>query len=281
MIYDGSVQDTTNVCSNEYITINSCNIQRNARKPYTVIREHGRVDYHILYLAAGECVCLYHGAQIVMKKGDFVLYPPSVKQQYSFAEGCAATTLWVHFSGYGIKSMLQRLRLFGGVSHAASEKDVETCFENMIYHHSVCTDQGQIAAEGDLMRLLSLLSEEDGAQQAVLHSSAVEGMLAYIHANWQRTVAVADVAKKVCLSESRTAHLFRAAIGKGIHQYVMELRIATAKELLQSTDMSICEIGEMVGFQDALYFSRAFKAATQLSPRAFREAVRQKDGVES
>ena len=271
MIYDGSVRDTTNYCSNEYITINSCNIQRSRGRAYTVVRELGRVDYHILYIAEGECVCLYEGEETIMTRGNFVLYPPSVRQRYSFAEGRQVKSLWVHFSGRGIKEILDKLGLYGGVYRTLSEAEVESCFERMIYDRSVGTNKSLVSAEGELMKLLSLLSREDGEQNVASYGCAVAEMLKYIHSNWQKPISVADVAGRACLSESRTSHLFKEAMGKGIHGYVTGLRIATAKELLISTDMSVSEIGEMVGFHDPLYFSRAFKTEVGVAPRVYRD----------
>ena len=274
MIYDGALRDTTNFCSNEYITINSCNTQRSRGRAYTVVREHGRVDYHILYIVEGECVCAYDGIKTAITKGDFVIYLPGDRQFYSFSEDKSTRTLWVHFSGYGVNDILNRLGLSGGIYRTCSENDVESCFEKMILYYSINNNQSRVAAEGELIKLLSLLSRDNEDQTTAKYSSAVVKMLKYIHSNWQKSITVADVAKKICLSESRAAHLFKAAVGKGIHQYIMSLRISTAKELLLSTDMSVSEIGKMVGFQDALYFSRAFKAEVSASPKAFREANR-------
>ena len=109
MIYDGSIRDTTNFHSDEYLTINSCNIQKSGGRSYTVIREYGRVDYHILYIAEGECTCLYEGNETVLTKAMFVVYPPGKKQRYSYAEGIAATSLWIHFSGIGVNKLLEKL----------------------------------------------------------------------------------------------------------------------------------------------------------------------------
>ena len=269
MIYDGSVRDTTNFSSAAYLAINSCNIQQSGGRAYTVVRHAGRVDYHILYVVRGECTCLYDGKIAALGKGQLVLYPPNVKQWYSFAEGNATTTCWVHFSGYGVKELLGKLGLGGGVWQAPYASETESAFEKMIYNHLTGTKKGDVAAEGELLKLLSSLSVECGEQRAA-YSATVKKMLSYIHANWQKSMTVADVAAHVCLSESRTAHLFAQAIGKGIHQYVNDLRISSARELLLSTDLSVGEIGEMVGFRDALYFSRAFKERTGTSPRAFR-----------
>lgn len=273
MIYDGAVRDKTNFCSNEYITVNSCNIQKSGGKPYTVIRERGRVDYHILYIAEGECLCLYDGKEEVMTKGCFVIYPPSVKQRYSFVEGKYVKSLWIHFSGYGVREIFDKLGLRGGIFRALNESKVENSFERIIFDHSVSTAQSRISAEGELIKLLSLLSGEKEKKNTGASSGPAIKMLEYIHSNWQNPITVADIAKKICLSESRTAHLFKSAVGKGIHQYVKDLRISSAKELLSGSDLSIAEIGRMVGFQDQLYFSRAFKSEVHLSPREFRNSL--------
>ncbi|MBQ9806002.1 MAG: helix-turn-helix domain-containing protein [Clostridia bacterium] len=272
MIYDGSIRDTTNFCSDEYLTINSCNIQKSEGRSYTVIREHGRVDYHILYIAEGSCACLYEGTEAILTKGMFVVYPPGKKQRYSYAKGIPGTSFWIHFSGAGAKRLLETLGICGGIFRSPFEKDIKSCFEKMIYHHSLNTKRSLVAAQGELIGLFSLLAKENGEQHDAAYSEAVAMILKFIHSNWQKQISVADVAQRICLSESRTAHLFKEAIGKAIHQYITDLRISTAKELLTSTSLGISEISEMVGFQDALYFSRAFKAQTSLSPKAFRAA---------
>ena len=271
MIYDGSIQDTTNYCSNEYITVNSCNVWHSRGRAYTVIREHGRVDYHILYVLEGECSCLYGDEAYSLTKGNFVIYMPGEKQLYSFSSDKHTVTLWVHFSGWAVKEILNKLGLGGGIYRTLAEEEVETCFEKMIYHYSLGTNKSLVLAEGGLVELLSLLSREDGEENLTAYSDTVAKMLKYIHSNWQKVITVSDIAKRLSLSESRTAHIFKEAVGKGIHQYIMSIRMSAARELLVSTDMSVSAIGEMVGFHDALYFSRAFKSETGMSPRNFRE----------
>ena len=97
-------------------------------------------------------------------------------------------------------------------------------------------------------------------------------MVEYVNLNWQKNISVAKVAEAVNLSESRAAHLFKSALGKGIHQYAAELKISGAKELLINTDMSVSEISRMVGYADPLYFSRTFNKEVGCSPKKFRIA---------
>ncbi len=272
MIYNGALRDTTNFTSDQYLEINSCNVQHSRGRSYIVIRDEGRVDYHILYVAAGECLCLYEGKEHLMKKGNFVIYPPHVKQRYSFMEKNKATTMWLHFSGRGVLELFAELGLCGGVFYTAQGEMAETAFIKMINHHSLGTPKHRVAARGSLVSLLAALAAEGESAQAE-PSDTVFRMLEYVHLNWQKPLSLADIAGRVNLSESRVSHLFKDATGKSVHRYIADLRIAAAKEFLSSTGFSIARIGEMVGFEDPLYFSRVFRAAVGVSPTDYR-AVR-------
>ena len=271
MIYNGALEDKTNFISSKYLEINSCNIQYSMKKPYTVIREQGRVDYHLLYVAEGECLCLYEGEEFLIKKGEGVIYPPQVMQKYTFREGVDVTTMWVHFSGIGVSELLLELGLCGGVFRAPVHKETEHYFKKMIYSSSVKNAKHRVAATAEIVNLLASLAETGEGANSCSYPDSVTKMLEYVNSSWQKGLTVTELAAAVHLSESRAAHLFKEAVGKSIHSYVSDLRISAAKELLLSTELSVKEVGEIVGIDDPLYFSRAFKLSVGLSPKVFRE----------
>ena len=55
-------------------------------------------------------------------------------------------------------------------------------------------------------------------------------------------------------------------------QYVTELRIGKARELLKTTDMSLSEISEAVGFNDYFYFIKKFKKETGVTPGKYADS---------
>lgn len=63
--------------------------------------------------------------------------------------------------------------------------------------------------------------------------------------------------------------LFRQQVGKTIFQYLGEVRIAHARELLAASSMRVSQISEKVGFADESYFSKVFKRHTGVSPSNF------------
>ena len=66
--------------------------------------------------------------------------------------------------------------------------------------------------------------------------------------------------------------LLKKETGTTLPQYLNELRINHAKELLLTTNMGINEIGEACGYQDYFYFIKKFKKSTGKTPTAFRQA---------
>ncbi|MDR0395699.1 MAG: helix-turn-helix domain-containing protein [Oscillospiraceae bacterium] len=67
---------------------------------------------------------------------------------------------------------------------------------------------------------------------------------------------------------------FRRLYGTSPKQYLLNTRVRIAKDLLATTDMFITNVAKEAGFSSLYYFSKAFKGATGISPRAYRDSVK-------
>lgn len=85
---------------------------------------------------------------------------------------------------------------------------------------------------------------------------------------------VADLAAGVNLSPSRFAYLFRRETGTSPARFVRVRRLDRARELLETTFLSVKEVMVSVGFNDASHFTREFRRQHGLGPRAWRLARR-------
>jgi AraC-like DNA-binding protein len=74
------------------------------------------------------------------------------------------------------------------------------------------------------------------------------------------------------MSVSNFIRRFRAHTGLPPQQYITKFRMAHARELIATSQMSITDIARIVGYDNPLYFSRMFKKETGVSPRAYRQA---------
>ncbi len=80
------------------------------------------------------------------------------------------------------------------------------------------------------------------------------------------------IADHAGLSRTYLSSYFKNATGMNVSDYVMELRIEKAKDLLRSSRMKAQEIAASVGYQDANYFSALFKKKVGATPSDFRDA---------
>lgn len=78
------------------------------------------------------------------------------------------------------------------------------------------------------------------------------------------------VASMLLISPAYLSRSFKRITGETLTQYMTKLRVENAKALLESTDLSIGQIGEEVGYRDAFYFSKQFKRHYSIAPSEYR-----------
>lgn len=96
----------------------------------------------------------------------------------------------------------------------------------------------------------------------------------YIQENYQKDLSLDEVSRKMDLSPYYFSKLFKEETGSNFVEYVTNLRIGKAKELLGKEGMSMKEICASVGYSDPNYFSRIFKKNTGVTPTEYRESGR-------
>ena len=111
----------------------------------------------------------------------------------------------------------------------------------------------------------------------LLHIVPLQQMAANNYCDPNFSISV--IAEAYHVSPSHMSTLFKKEMGVGFAEYIWNLRLQRAKELLLSTDMPIDEISTMVGYCTPNSFRRKFKQETGITPSQFRET--QKDSAQS
>lgn len=102
-------------------------------------------------------------------------------------------------------------------------------------------------------------------------SKSIIGMsLEYIKNNFHKDISLDDVSKVVNISPYYFSRIFKEGTGKNFVEYLTEIRIEKAKELLETTEYSMKEICTMCGYSDPNYFSRSFKKNVGVTPTEFK-----------
>lgn len=98
----------------------------------------------------------------------------------------------------------------------------------------------------------------------------------WLQDNYYRDIAMTQLAEKFGMSTRTLNRRFKAALGISPLDFLQEVRINIAKDLLKTSNLSINEIVDKVGYQDTGFFTQLFKKHLATTPIAYRETVRAK-----
>lgn len=125
-----------------------------------------------------------------------------------------------------------------------------------------------VAAAGAAWNLLASLAT-DRSPNSPRHD-AIEAVAEQLRGDVTTRASVADLARAVGLSPSHFAALFSQRMGVPVGRYQSQLRMAQARELLDTTDLSVAQVAARVGYDDPFYFSRHFRATNGTTPVRYR-----------
>ena len=89
----------------------------------------------------------------------------------------------------------------------------------------------------------------------------------FIHNHYQEKLTLADIARELNISAGHLSITFKKFTGTTVSDYIAEIKIQKAKELIDTHKYLMYEISDMLGFDNPYYFSKVFKKVTGISPR--------------
>jgi AraC-like DNA-binding protein len=133
-----------------------------------------------------------------------------------------------------------------------------------------------LETEARLRRLAAHLpgAQEAHAAEPTLTHSQAECMAAYLTDHFAETLLVETVAAAAGLHPNYAMTVFRKAYGMTIGEYLTQVRIAYAQQLLVTTDQKVLNIALQAGFGSSSQFYVAFKRLCGQSPHEFRASLR-------
>lgn len=135
----------------------------------------------------------------------------------------------------------------------------------------------EFAVRERLSRLILLLfqncpaAEKKPSGKSLLAGQRIKAMLQYIQAHYGEELSLTKIAQSAAVSENECLRCFRDMTGTTPIQYLRQVRIQQAAELLATTDRKISDIGAACGFQEMSYFARTFRELKGCTPGEFRK----------
>lgn len=106
--------------------------------------------------------------------------------------------------------------------------------------------------------------------------TALERTRAYIESHYNESLTIEQLARMAEISPKYYVDLFKKTYGISAIDYVTEVRVNCAKQLMMQSDARLRDIAHRVGYSDEFYFSRKFKQAVGVSPTVYTKNRRRK-----
>lgn len=120
--------------------------------------------------------------------------------------------------------------------------------------------------------LASIRQGNSRTQQEGDIQSCFNQMVAYIDGHFEQKLYLKDLSAQFYINQVYCCQLFKKNLGKTFSEYMSELRIRKARELLKQTDMTIEEVAIEAGYVDYYYFNKVFKKHCGMTPTKFRKS---------
>ena len=277
--------------------------------PFFIIRmdqcnqtPHRHEFVQIVYISRGKLKHVLNHNEFEVYRGDIFVIPPYVPHYYIDDSGEKFELIEFEFvpefvnekfsEDYRGKSFMDfaylepflvvenevkpRLNLTGSL-----QIEVENILSEIIREYETRDSDFQLLIKALLQKLLVIVGREfrknvDESESRNLferHRDAIFKAIDYINKNYTKEITLEDAARVSLLSQSYFSYLFKQMTQKTFIEYVNDLRISRAIDLLKSKyDMKIVDICYESGFNNVNHFNRIFRQSTGVTPTAYRKS---------
>ncbi len=245
------------------------------------VRDH----YLIHFVVSGKGKVVVHNHQYNVGAGQcFALFPHQITYYEADADD-PWQYFWLGFEGEWCPELMgdagfSDACIAANIPHA---QEVFAVLEHLAEH--IRDKEFFLLLRGHLHTIFYYLKHRDRAVEPVLYEAVgdqegnpyVRILLAIIHTSFSERLSVQELANRLGLNRCYMTELFRKHTGQSIKAYLHEYRLQWSLIRLQSPSLPVKTVAFECGFDDPLYFSRAFRARFGVSPQQYR----QREGVKA
>lgn len=252
------------------ITIETIGITHSDPK-YFISRKHN--DYYIFeYVISGKGHVVNNGNHFEVNAGDVYILEEGSQHRYWADEKEPYEKIFINVYGKILGDILKAYSLSGVTvfPNSGCEQYFDMLLQtakNNSFSDAICYEVACI-----LFRIINKLAERRTAK--AVHSSLAKNVKQMLDGYVYSNISIEAIANELNVSKVHIINKFTEAYGVTPYKYYQERKMESAKYLLGTTTMRICEISDSLGYSDEHYFSNVFKEKTGYSPNAYRKAVK-------
>lgn len=243
--------------------------------------------YEIYYLQSGTRKIFLDDSIYILDKGDMVFIPMNTIHKTSYVNDKVHERIAIIFNDKAVPdiksptSQVSFKKIFYSepVIHIATvHRDyIEGLLNRMLSEYEQHDDYSDINIKNCLQELIIFLirykqhKNSEHIQNIGMTDTLMQEAARYIRTNFMEDLSLEAVAAHVNISPTYFSKKFKFSTGFGYKEYLTNVRIREASNMLLETNESINEIALRCGFNDSDYFGNAFKKTKGISPLKYRK----------
>lgn len=242
---------------NGYFTdklLHYCNI---STKSCTRINSNIISFYDFTFVLEGTMIYIINGERYILKKNDGIFLPPGTLRER------IETHEYVKYISFNF-SMIDEQKLdFDIFMPKCISENIRKLIG--IYPYSHLSDIPRSQEKCANMLNYILLELTDYSEMSSNNTHIIK-LINYINLNIHHNITLADLSSHTNLSREYICYLFKKEMNQTVTDYINNIRLNMAKELIITNEMPLSDISAFVGFENYNYFSRLFKRKFGTTP---------------
>lgn len=231
--------------------------------------EHRHEFYEFEYVSEGEGEYILNGQSFNLKKGDLVFVTPMDLHSYNKGNE-KFRTITVKFIPERLCHLLRDITKFEAFIMPCDE-ELKNAFI-IIKNERTSENYTDFAIKNALERILVLILRTKGTVLMPDKELDFGQIIGYINKNFRNTLTLEKVSEKCGYSNAHFCRQFKKTTGKTFVEYLNDIRVIHAKNLLVTTNMSITDISYDCGFGSVRNLNREFLKRCGCPPNEFRKS---------
>jgi AraC-like DNA-binding protein len=245
-----------------------------AKQPHISSREN-LLSYLFFIVIKGSGTLMYDNDEYSLSEGDCV-FIDCRKLYYHCSSENLWTLRWVHFYGPSMHNIYEKYLQRGGLPCFPSTDCPK--YEDILQEiFSIASSDSYVKDMEINTKLSALLTHlmleswhPDNRKENISGKRNLKEIKEYIESHFSEKITLDNLAAQFYINKFYLSRLFKEQFGISVNNYLLQLRTTRAKQLLRFSDLSIEQIGQRCGMDDANYFSRMFKKIEGSTPGEYR-----------
>ena len=168
----------------------------------------------------------------------------------------------------------QRAHFFSIINSILIDFHYQNIGFSIIFHFHKITPLYSSREISNILNLFTILAKYIVTQHLIGRKGdlLIDTITRYLKEKITEHVSLSEVAKLVGKSNSYVSHLFTHKFNKSFSRFFAEMKIDKANDFFRiMPQLSVSEVAYRLGYEDPLYFSRAYKKIKKIAPREFKK----------